>query len=276
MWPQVSCRPLSFSVNLVEPFNLNTNPVFAELMPRSIEERRAAYADPGWRQKVRDAWDDRKGIPPRWDTYEIMESTAHPELVGKKLAAVAEERGTDPFDTLLDLGAEERDIMSLRVKTILANDDADGVAMLLNEPGCTLGLSDAGAHVGQLCDAPLPTDLLGNWVREREVLSLEGAVHKLTQEPARALRVRRPRRASSRRVRRRHRVRPRPRSALARCAASATSRPTASASRQISRRVCGTSWSTASPSASTASSSAPDTLPGRVVSPADRNGGTPR
>ena len=35
-----------------------------------------------------------------------------------------------------------------------------------------------------LCDAPLPTDLLGNWVREREVLPLEKAVHKLTGEPA--------------------------------------------------------------------------------------------
>ncbi len=56
--------------------------------------------------------------------------------------------------------------------------------MLLKEPGCTLGLSDAGAHIGQLCDAPLPTDLLGNWVRERQVLTLEEAVHKLTQEPA--------------------------------------------------------------------------------------------
>ena len=47
-----------------------------------------------------------------------------------------------------------------------------------------LGLSDAGAHVGMLCDAPLPTDLLGNWVRERGVLPLERAVHKLTGEPA--------------------------------------------------------------------------------------------
>ncbi len=56
--------------------------------------------------------------------------------------------------------------------------------MLLNEPGCTLGLSDAGAHVSQLCDAPLPTDLLGTWVRERGVLTLEDAVHKLTQVQA--------------------------------------------------------------------------------------------
>ena len=47
-----------------------------------------------------------------------------------------------------------------------------------------LGLSDAGAHVDQLCDAPLPTDLLGTWVREREVMPLEQAVRKLTGEPA--------------------------------------------------------------------------------------------
>jgi N-acyl-D-aspartate/D-glutamate deacylase len=47
-----------------------------------------------------------------------------------------------------------------------------------------IGLSDAGAHVGMLCDAPLPTDLLGNWVRERGVIPLEKAVHKLTGEPA--------------------------------------------------------------------------------------------
>ncbi len=59
-----------------------------------------------------------------------------------------------------------------------------GIAHLLHQNQMALGLSDAGAHVGMLCDAPLPTDLLGNWVREREVLSLESAVHKLTGEPA--------------------------------------------------------------------------------------------
>jgi N-acyl-D-aspartate/D-glutamate deacylase len=37
--------------------------------------------------------------------------------------------------------------------------------------------------VDQLCDAPLPTDLLGKWVRERGTMSLEKAVRKLTGEP---------------------------------------------------------------------------------------------
>jgi len=47
-----------------------------------------------------------------------------------------------------------------------------------------IGLADSGAHVSQLCDACFATDLLGNWVRERGVMPLERAVHKLTGEPA--------------------------------------------------------------------------------------------
>lgn len=185
VWPQVSCRPLTFSVNLIEPFNLNTNPVFAELMSGSLDARGAAYADPAWRQRVRDAWARDEGLQPRYDTFEIMESAANPELIGRRIGELADERGADPLDVLLDLVIEEPSLATFRFKAILANDDPDGIAMLLAEPGCTLGLSDAGAHVGQLCDAPLPTDLLGNWVREREVLTLEAAIHKLTLEPAR-------------------------------------------------------------------------------------------
>ena len=50
--------------------------------------------------------------------------------------------------------------------------------------GTLLGLADSGAHVSQLCDACFATDLLGNWVREKEVLPLERAIYKLTGEPA--------------------------------------------------------------------------------------------
>ena len=184
VWPQVSCRPLSFSMTMIEPFTLNTSPVFAELMPVSLDERRVAYADPVWRQRVRDAWAAGKGLPPRWETYEVMESDSHPDLVGVRLEQLAAQRGVDPFDLLLDLTLDEADLLRFRVKAVLANDDQDGIAVLLQSAGCTLGLSDAGAHVGQLCDAPLATDLLGTWVRDKGVLTLEDAVHKLTQVQA--------------------------------------------------------------------------------------------
>jgi N-acyl-D-amino-acid deacylase len=178
VWPQVSCRPLSFSMNMIEPFTLNTNPVFAALSAGSLDDRRAAFANPEWRDDVRGAWT----LPPRWDTFEVMETAQHPELIGRTLSDIAAERDADPLDVLLDLAVD--DLETLRVKTIIANDDEAGIEMLLNEPGCVLGLSDAGAHIGQLCDAPLPTDLLGPWVRDRGVMPLEKAVHKLTQEPA--------------------------------------------------------------------------------------------
>ena len=183
VWPQVSCRPLSFSMTMVEPFTLNTSPIFAELMPRSLDERRDAYADPAWRDRVRAGWAAGHGLTPRWETYEVMESTAHADLVGRRLLGLAQERGIDPFDLLLDLTLDEPDLR-MRVKAVLANDDEAGITELLQADGCTLGLSDAGAHVGQLCDAPLATDLLGRWVRERGVITLEEAVHKLTQVQA--------------------------------------------------------------------------------------------
>ncbi len=49
VWPQVSCRPLVFQMNLSEPFTLNMRPTFAKLMGKSKEERVAAYRDPAWR-----------------------------------------------------------------------------------------------------------------------------------------------------------------------------------------------------------------------------------
>jgi N-acyl-D-aspartate/D-glutamate deacylase len=183
VWPQVSCRPLAFSMTMVEPFTLNTSPVFAELMPQSLGDRRAAYADTAWRDRVREGWRNGQGLLPRWDSFEIMESATNPHVIGRRVTDIAAESGTDPFDQLLELALQEPDL-ALRVKAMLANDDPDGVAELLRTEGCTLGLSDAGAHIGQLCDAVLPTDLLGSWVRDKGVLSLEEAVHKLTKVQA--------------------------------------------------------------------------------------------
>ena len=40
------------------------------------------------------------------------------------------------------------------------------------------------AHASQLCDACAPTELLGTWVRDSGVLSLEEGVRQLTAQPA--------------------------------------------------------------------------------------------
>jgi N-acyl-D-amino-acid deacylase len=83
---------------------------------------------------------------------------------------------------MCELAVEED--LTTRFRAYIANDDVGDVGRLLTHDHVALGLSDAGAHIDQLCDAPLPTDLLGTWVRDRGVMSLEHAVRKLTGEPA--------------------------------------------------------------------------------------------
>ena len=183
VWPQVSPRPLTFQFGMAAPFTLNVNNVFAELMASGLEARRAAYADPAWRQRVMEAFESQSVLVPNWAAYEIDESTSHPELVGRPLSELAAEQGTTPLDLLLDATLDEPDL-GLRARGLLANGDREAVGRLLQEEHCTLGLSDAGAHVGQLCDAPQATDFLGNWVRERGIMPIEQAVRMLTGQQA--------------------------------------------------------------------------------------------
>jgi N-acyl-D-amino-acid deacylase len=183
VWPQVSCRPLVFQMNLSEPFTLNARPSFAALMGQSHAQRTAAYRDPSWRAR---AWEDVSGtggaIPVNWGNISVAQSASHPELSDRPLVALAGERDCTPLDVMLDISLE--DDLETRFWSVLANNDPEGIAWLLPRDNVLFGLADSGAHVSQLCDACFATDLLGNWVRDRKVMSLERAVHKLTGEPA--------------------------------------------------------------------------------------------
>lgn len=182
VWPQITCRPLTFQMTMADPFTFNTVDAFSSLMDSPDEERIAAYRDPAWRRRAQDELEHGRIFRPRWDVMTVAESHAHSELEGTTITDLAAQRGVEPLEAVVDLAIEED--LTTRFRSVLANDDEEMIEELLRQDGMLIGLSDAGAHVSQLCDACLPTDLLGNWVREREVLRLEAAVHKLTGEPA--------------------------------------------------------------------------------------------
>ena len=178
VWPQVSCRPLVFQVNLEEPFTLNSRPSFQALMGKTREERVAAYRDPAWRAS---AWEDLESHF-NWKSLSVAESGACAELIDRQVVDLAEEGRKTPLDVILDISLA--DDLRTRFWSVVANNDPDGIASLLPRDHVLLGLADSGAHVSQLCDACFATDLLGNWVRDRGVMTIERAVHKLTGEPA--------------------------------------------------------------------------------------------
>ncbi len=64
------------------------------------------------------------------------------------------------------------------------NQRLDAVESMLDDPLVTLGLADAGAHVGQILDASQPTFFLTYWIRERRRWSIEEAVRRLTSDTA--------------------------------------------------------------------------------------------
>ncbi|HEX4493897.1 MAG TPA: amidohydrolase family protein [Acidimicrobiia bacterium] len=181
VWPQVTPRPLTLQFTMADAYSLNTGQVFGELMKVGRAVRVAAYRDPAWRAAAAADLEDSP-MKPRWETFEVSESARFPELVGRRVSDVARERSQSPLDVMCELALSEN--LETRFRAYIANDEPDAVGALLMNEQVVLGLSDAGAHVDQLCDAPLPTDLLGTWVRDRGVLPVERAVRKLAGEPA--------------------------------------------------------------------------------------------
>ena len=176
--PQVSCRPLMFEFQFKAPFIFESLSLFAPVSAADKDGKKRIYADPEFRAKFREA----RGFGTRWPSVVIVGVPGAPELSERDLGELARKRGVHPVDLALDLSLESD--LEARFRMAVMNTDEEEVAELLRHPAIMLGLSDAGAHASQLCDACFATHLLGHWVREKGVLSLEQAVRLLSSRSA--------------------------------------------------------------------------------------------
>ena len=183
--PQVLSRPLTAE------FSLDANPLILAdtiagqvLFNRPLEEIAATCQDPGFRQQLRDNM-ERGALYAGQFPSTLVQSVANPKLqkyVGQTVAEISAQRQTDAFDTFFDLALE--DDLAMRFVGSAANNDWDRIPELINDPRTMIGLSDGGAHCDMLCEAGYATFLLGYWVREQQVMSLEYAIKRITSEPA--------------------------------------------------------------------------------------------
>ncbi|OZE19195.1 hypothetical protein CH256_25765 [Rhodococcus sp. 05-2254-6] len=107
-------------------------------------------------------------------------------VVGKNVAEVAEERGVHVVDAFLDLVVEHG--RKLRWHTTVANHRKRQMDKLINQPGVTVGFSDAGAHLRNMAFYNFGIRLLHR-VHDarndrRPFMTVEKAVHKLSGELA--------------------------------------------------------------------------------------------
>jgi len=179
--PQVTCRSLQVEFDWKNPLPFNPLAPFKPFLASDAAGRKAMLADPAFRDAVRENLG--QGLLGR-SMGDAVLSHFPPDraLEERTLGDVVGERGGDAIDVAFDLGIESD--LAARFRMAVLNTDESITAELISDGAAVLGLSDAGAHASQLCDAGLPTDLLGRWVREKRVLSLEQAVARLTSEPA--------------------------------------------------------------------------------------------
>ena len=182
--PQVTCRPLIIQIDLRKPFIFANLPCWKPAFDRPVEEQMRFYRDEKFRAEFRKEMEAPKVFLGKWERVVVHQvgNPALKPLMGKTVAEVAQQRGKDGIDTFLDLCIEDN--LQLEYTYELFNADEDRIPELITHDQVMIGLSDGGAHVDMLCDAGYCTYLLGTWVRERQAMSLEHAVKRITSEPA--------------------------------------------------------------------------------------------
>jgi N-acyl-D-aspartate/D-glutamate deacylase len=178
--PQVANLRLVNELDLRSPFMLASFPSWIQAFNQPVEVQKKLYSDPAFHEAFRKDLKTPRVFHGIWSLLWVKEvkNPAMKALEGKTVAEIARERGKDGLDTFLDLAVED----NLELIYTMARFDVP--EDLLADPRTMIGLSDGGAHVDMLCDAGYSTELLGTWVRDKQLMSLEYAVKRLTSEPA--------------------------------------------------------------------------------------------
>jgi N-acyl-D-aspartate/D-glutamate deacylase len=182
--PQTSPLPLTREINMRNPFSFAGFPSWKRVFEdKSKAAQAAVYRDVAFRNRFREELKKPAGFG-NWARITVHEVKS-PQLKkweGQSVAEVAAAQGQDGVDAFLDITLAD-DLENEFTMTSF-NNRVDRMAEILNNPAMLLGLGDGGAHLDMLCDSGYPSYMLGTWVREKKVLTLEEAVRRMTSDPA--------------------------------------------------------------------------------------------
>jgi len=141
-------------------------------------------------EEDRAGWENRTGVR-EWSGIVISECDVRPEALGRSVAEIAEGLSADPLDTAFDLIADSEG----QVGCVWYGQSEEIVRTLMRLPFVVAGsdgysLSPEGVLGGRKCHprsyGTFPR-VLGKYVREEQVLTLEEAVRKMSAVPAERL-----------------------------------------------------------------------------------------
>jgi N-acyl-D-aspartate/D-glutamate deacylase len=192
----IRAYPMCSPNRVTQDFTMKNSQVFRGLptwhpiLLMSDEEKLRLYADPEIRAKLHEEAvvnkpDSAVGISKTWWNYIWVNEPALEKnkwMQFKSIGQVAEAQGKRVIDAFLDLVVEEK--LETRFLQAENNIDDEALTKILTHPNAVIGLGDGGAHVQFHGGYGYITKLLGEWVREKQVMSLEQAVRRLTFDSA--------------------------------------------------------------------------------------------
>src|SRR3989440_2507243 len=182
--PQTSPLPLTREINMRNPFSFAAFPSWQRVFEdKSTAAQAAVYRDVNFRNQFREDL-KRPASFGNWARITVHEvkNPALKRYEGQTVAEIAAAEGKDGVDALLDITLADDLQNEFTMQSF--NTRVDRMTEILQNRDILLGLGDGGAHLDMLCDSGYPTFVLGTWVRERKVLSLEEAVRRMTSDPA--------------------------------------------------------------------------------------------
>ena len=186
--PQTTARSVGvlFSLDTRSPFDRAA--CWRELRDMRNGKKLVALRDPVIRTRLIEAAD---ATPPGLDLAKVFVINKLDGSAGgarydldpsTSLAAIAHQRGICAAAAYIELQLESDGTLVCSFPFL--NQQMSAVEYMLDDRLVTLGLADAGAHVGQILDASQPTFLLSYWIRERQRWSLEEGIRRLTSDTA--------------------------------------------------------------------------------------------
>jgi len=182
-------------------------PGYKEVAHLPLAERAAALREPARKARILAEKSERlagdgTAIPPLVDIllaridmisgrmFALDEKLNYEPTVMQSFLVQAKQRGVTPLEALYDhlAGGDGSHLIYFPIFNY-NNGSLDAVRQMLDHPRVLSSLSDAGAHVGTVCDASFTTFMLTHWVQGRAEgkLSLAQAVEMLTRRNARHL-----------------------------------------------------------------------------------------
>jgi N-acyl-D-aspartate/D-glutamate deacylase len=182
-------QPITLRINLFGGFVFDALNEWEYLFRLPVEERMKELGDPERRRFLDESARARgpfRGFA-NWGvlTVHAVADPRNKALEGRTIGDIAAEQGKTPFDAMLDLAISEG-LRTSFMPPIVGGDAAlwQARGKLWADDRTVIGASDAGAHLDMIDTFAFSTQVLGNGVREHGVISLQDAVHQLTQVPA--------------------------------------------------------------------------------------------